>query len=95
MEQPQSGSTMNKLRDIPSRAEDVTADARTRINEQVSAMSERARYAMRYADQHVHSNPWTAVGVGFGMGVIVGALLAMAIGSGQRGYVERVRDLSY
>jgi ElaB/YqjD/DUF883 family membrane-anchored ribosome-binding protein len=91
MEQTQAGgSTMNKMRDIPSRAEDVTADARTRLNESVAAVSERARYAMRYADQHVHANPWTAVGVGFGAGVIVGALLAMAIGTTQRSYVDRV-----
>jgi ElaB/YqjD/DUF883 family membrane-anchored ribosome-binding protein len=92
MEQTQpGGSTMNKMRDIPSRAEDVTADARTRLNESVAAVSERARYAMRYADQHVHSNPWTAVGVGFGMGVIVGALLAMAIGTTQqRSYIDRI-----
>jgi ElaB/YqjD/DUF883 family membrane-anchored ribosome-binding protein len=92
MEQAQPGSsTMNKLRDIPSRAEDVAADTRSRLNEQMTAMTERARHAMRYADEHVHTNPWTAVGVGFGMGVIVGALLAMAIGTTSRSsYVDRV-----
>ncbi|HLS87395.1 MAG TPA: hypothetical protein VK043_13935 [Burkholderiales bacterium] len=88
MEQGHPGSISK--RDIPSRVEDVTADTRTRLNESMAAVSERARYAMRYADECVHANPWTSVGVGFGVGVIVGALLAMAIGSTQRSYVERV-----
>jgi ElaB/YqjD/DUF883 family membrane-anchored ribosome-binding protein len=44
---------------------------------------------MRYADQTVHSNPWTAVGIGFGAGMVFGALLAMAIGA-QRSIVSKL-----
>jgi ElaB/YqjD/DUF883 family membrane-anchored ribosome-binding protein len=81
MEPAQADRTLNK---IPSRVEDVSMDARARLNETVSQVSERAREYMRYADRHVHSNPWTAVGIGFGAGVVFGALLAMAINSQQR-----------
>jgi ElaB/YqjD/DUF883 family membrane-anchored ribosome-binding protein len=90
MEQAQTDKALNKMRDIPSRAEDMTADARTRLNETVGAVSERARTAARYADQHVQSNPWTSVGIGFGVGVMFGALLAMAIGT-QRSMLDRLR----
>jgi ElaB/YqjD/DUF883 family membrane-anchored ribosome-binding protein len=91
MEQAQTDKALNKMRDIPSRAEDMTADARTRLNETVNAVSERARTAARYADQRVQSNPWTSVGIGFGVGVMFGALLAMAIGSTQRSMLDRIR----
>ncbi|HYD55488.1 MAG TPA: hypothetical protein VEB41_01130 [Burkholderiales bacterium] len=86
MEPAQAERGMNK---IPSRVEDVAMDARTRLNETVSQVGTRARDAMRYADQTVHSNPWTAVGIGFGAGVVFGALLAMAIGS-QRSMISRL-----
>lgn len=49
-----------------------------------------AREAAAYADRQVQNNPWTAVGIGFGAGMIFGALLAMATRS-QPGALERLR----
>jgi ElaB/YqjD/DUF883 family membrane-anchored ribosome-binding protein len=89
MEQLHTDRTINKPRDIPSRAEDVAGDARAKLNETVEAVSTRARDYARATDQVVQANPWTSVGVGFGAGVIVGALLAMAIGS-QRSAINRL-----
>jgi ElaB/YqjD/DUF883 family membrane-anchored ribosome-binding protein len=89
MEQAQTDRTLNKMREIPSRAEDVAEEARSRLNDTVSAVSEKARYAARIADQRVQANPWTAVGVGFGIGMVFGALLAMAINS-QRSFINRI-----
>ena len=89
MEQTQTDRTLNKMRDIPSRAEDVAEEARTKLDETMSAVSEKARYAVRMADRRVHANPWTAVGVGFGVGMVFGALLAMAINS-QRSFINRI-----
>jgi ElaB/YqjD/DUF883 family membrane-anchored ribosome-binding protein len=77
------------MREIPSRAEEVAEDARSRLNETVSAVSEKARYAARITDQRVQANPWTAVGVGFGIGMVFGALLTMAINS-QRSFINRL-----
>jgi ElaB/YqjD/DUF883 family membrane-anchored ribosome-binding protein len=37
----------------------------------------------------VQASPWTAVGIGFGAGVVFGALLTMAINS-QRSYLDRL-----
>lgn len=89
MEQAQTDRTLNKMREIPSRAEDMADEARSRLDETVSAVSEKARYAARMADQRVQANPWTAVGIGFGAGVVFGALLTMAINS-QRSIISRV-----
>jgi ElaB/YqjD/DUF883 family membrane-anchored ribosome-binding protein len=88
MEPAQAERSLNK---IPSRVEDVAMDARTRLNETMSQVSERARDAVRYADRTVQANPWTAVGIGFGAGVVFGALLAMAINS-QRSVVTSFTD---
>ncbi len=81
--------TMNKVREIPERAEDIAADARVKLNETVQAMSRRASDAARYTDRVVQSNPWTSVGVGFGAGVLFGALLAMAINT-QRSPLNKI-----
>lgn len=86
MEPAQADRTLNK---IPSRVEDVATDARTRLNETVTQVSDRAREYMRYADRRVQANPWSAVGIGFGAGVLFGALLAMAINS-QRSFVSKL-----
>ena len=88
MEQMNTG-TMSKPRDIPSRAEDIAADARTKLNETMEVVSTRAKDYARYADQTVQANPWTSVGVAFGAGVVLGALLAAAIGS-QRSVISRI-----
>jgi ElaB/YqjD/DUF883 family membrane-anchored ribosome-binding protein len=90
--QTQTDRTLNKMRDIPSRAEDMADEARTRLDDTMAAISEKARYAARYADRRVQANPWTAVGIGFAAGMVFGAMLAMAVNSvanSQRGMLGR------
>jgi ElaB/YqjD/DUF883 family membrane-anchored ribosome-binding protein len=88
-QQPQTDRTLNKMREIPSRVEDVAYDARARLSQTMSQVSEKAVEYARYADRRVHQNPWTAVGIGFGVGVLFGALLATAINS-QRSFISRI-----
>ena len=60
-------------------AGDATLDqAKRQLNEVLDTVSERAREYGRYADETVQQNPWAAVGVGFGVGVVMGALLMLA-----------------
>ena len=72
---------------VPSNVEEVQARedtfqaARERLNQTLSGVGERARTAAQYADQTVHNNPWSSIGVGFGLGVVVGALIALAASS--------------
>jgi ElaB/YqjD/DUF883 family membrane-anchored ribosome-binding protein len=90
-QQPQTDRTLNKMRDIPipARVEDVAYDARAKLSEAVEQISGKAKEYVRLADRRVQANPWTSVGIGFGAGVIFGALLALAINS-QRSTINRL-----
>jgi ElaB/YqjD/DUF883 family membrane-anchored ribosome-binding protein len=67
----------SSVQEIPSRPEDAYRDVRAAMDEYVASATEMAREAYAYADRQVQQNPWTAVGVGFGIGVAFGALVAM------------------
>jgi ElaB/YqjD/DUF883 family membrane-anchored ribosome-binding protein len=70
----------SNVQEIPGRGETFQA-ARERMSETWNGVNEYARDAATYADDTVRNNPWTFVGVGFGIGVVVGALIALAAGS--------------
>jgi ElaB/YqjD/DUF883 family membrane-anchored ribosome-binding protein len=70
----------SNVQEIPGRGETFHA-AREKLNETWDGVNEYARDAATYADETVRNNPWTFVGVGFGIGVVVGALIALAAGS--------------
>jgi ElaB/YqjD/DUF883 family membrane-anchored ribosome-binding protein len=75
--QPQFSSP-NDIRDMQENAEDTLQSAKQQLNEMLDGITERAREYGRYADEQVQQNPWTAVGVGFGVGIVMGALLMLA-----------------
>jgi ElaB/YqjD/DUF883 family membrane-anchored ribosome-binding protein len=89
MEQSQPEGVRSKIRDIPSRVEDMAEDSGVKLNEAVAQLSGKARDYVRYADRRVQANPWSAVGVGFGLGLVMGALLTMAINA-QRSMIDRL-----
>ena len=59
---------------VPSSVQEMPG----RSGETLQAARERAYQAAQYADETVRTNPWASVGVGFGFGVIVGALITLA-----------------
>lgn len=80
MEQAQAGKVPSNVQEVPGRAETFHA-ARERLNQTLSGVGERARHAAQYTNEIVHHNPWSSIGVGFGLGVVVGALVALAASS--------------
>ena len=80
MEQMQEGKIPSNVQEMPGRGE-TFQQYRERLNETLSGVNEYARDAASYADESVRNHPWTFVGVGFGIGVVVGALIAIAAGS--------------
>ena len=76
--QPGYEGTTNDIRDFQQESDDAIQAAKRQLNEVLDTVGERAREYGRYADEQVQQNPWTAVGVGFGVGVVMGALLMLA-----------------
>lgn len=75
------------LRATAGLAGDKVSAARERIQENLAAAKERlssaeeaviakTKEAARATDEYVHENPWKAVGIGAGVGLIVGLLLS-------------------
>ena len=76
--QPQFEGTTNDIRDFPEDPQAAFEAAKRQLADVLDGVTERAREYGRYADEQVQRNPWTAVGVGFGVGVVMGALLMLA-----------------
>jgi ElaB/YqjD/DUF883 family membrane-anchored ribosome-binding protein len=77
-QQPQFGSTTNDMRDYQEQTEQTLESAKQQLNDVLEGLTERAREYGRLADETVQQNPWASVGFGFGVGVVMGALLMMA-----------------
>lgn len=77
MEYTQTSQAPSNVREMPAQSEETMRNVRAMVDQYVSTASEKARSAYAYADRRVQQSPWTAVGVGFAGGLIVGALLAI------------------
>jgi ElaB/YqjD/DUF883 family membrane-anchored ribosome-binding protein len=78
MEYGQTSKVPSNVQEIPSQSEDTYRNMRAAMEEYVESATDMAREAAAYADRQVQQNPWTAVGLGFGLGVVFGVLAAMA-----------------
>ncbi len=67
---------MSDLRTVIADAEEVLLhQARIRLGELQDTAVARAKAAGHAADDYVHENPWRAIGVAAGIGVIIGLLI--------------------
>jgi ElaB/YqjD/DUF883 family membrane-anchored ribosome-binding protein len=67
-----TGDELNKAK---AKLEQRISSARTSAEELGGTIAERARKTAKSADNYVHEQPWTAIGAGAGIGVLVGYLL--------------------
>lgn len=74
MEYAQLNPTETNIHRMP---EEIKNAARATLDETIAAVSEKSRQAARYADRRVQQNPWASVGIGFGAGVMFGALVTL------------------
>jgi len=70
-----AGQTGERIEKIRARAEESLRNARSRVQATGADLQAAAESAARKVDSQVHENPWTAVGVAAGIGLIVGILL--------------------
>ncbi|WP_300004618.1 YqjD family protein [uncultured Cedecea sp.] len=68
-----SKTELDKLR---NKAEQALRDSRARLNNASDAITHQTREAAAKADTYVRENPWTGVGIGAAVGVVLGILLA-------------------
>ncbi|MBT9430891.1 DUF883 family protein [Candidatus Symbiopectobacterium endolongispinus] len=59
-----------------SKAESALKDTRSRLSETGERIVNQTKEAADYADDYVLQNPWTGVGIGAVVGVVLGVLLA-------------------
>ena len=65
-----------ELSKIRSKAEQALKQSRYRLGETGDAIAKQTRVAAARADEYVRENPWTGVGIGAAIGVVLGVLLA-------------------
>jgi ElaB/YqjD/DUF883 family membrane-anchored ribosome-binding protein len=68
------------LKATSSQAGEKVAEARARAQAAIanarSTAIEQSRQAARATDQYVHQNPWTAIGISAGVGLLIGLLIS-------------------
>ncbi|AUJ80056.1 MULTISPECIES: DUF883 family protein [Enterobacter] len=67
-----SKDEVSKLR---SKAEKALKESRYRLGETGDVLAKQTREAAARADEYVRDNPWTGVGIGAAIGVVLGVLL--------------------
>jgi ElaB/YqjD/DUF883 family membrane-anchored ribosome-binding protein len=71
-----AGQAGEKVAAARARAEESVRVAKARIADVGYAAAERTREAAEATDEYVHQNPWAAVGVAAGVGLLLGVLIA-------------------
>ena len=61
---------------VRERAEAAIAQARTRAEASARQANDRVHDLANQADTYAHQNPWQAIGIGAGVGLLVGLLLS-------------------
>ena len=91
MEYAQMNKAPSNVQEIPTSTEETLRNMRVTMEQYMTTMNERAREAYAYADRQVQQNPWTAVGVGFGVGMVFGALVTLLASRPSHGVLDRLR----
>ena len=71
-----SAQTGEKIQEIRGRAEESLRLARIRLAQVEELALQRARDAATAADEYVHENPWQAIGIAAGVGLLLGLLVS-------------------
>ena len=70
-----AAQTGDKVEEIRARAEETVKNAKARLGEVEEQALERAREFAGDADEYVRGNPWQAVGIAAGIGILIGMLM--------------------
>lgn len=69
----------NNIKELRAKAEKRLQDTRSRLESRGEQLYSEARDNVRQqadaCDQYVHENPWTSIGIGATVGVVIGMLI--------------------
>ncbi|MDG0799850.1 DUF883 family protein [Pectobacterium polaris] len=68
-----SKAELDKLR---NKAENALKETRSRLSDTGERIASQTKEAVESADDYVRQNPWTGVGIGAAVGVVLGVLLS-------------------
>ena len=71
-----AAQTGDRVEEIRARAEESVRQAKARLANVEEQALERARELAGDADQYVRGNPWQAVGIAAGVGLLLGLLMS-------------------
>jgi len=71
-----SAQTGEKLQEVRARVQETLGQARVRLSEIEGQAMQRAKDIAGSADELVQENPWQAVGIAAGVGLLLGLLLS-------------------
>ena len=91
MEYAQMNKPPSSPQEMSTSNEERMRQMRATMEQYMTTASERAREAAAYADRTVQQNPWTAVGVGFGIGMVFGALVTLLASRPSHGMMDQFR----
>jgi ElaB/YqjD/DUF883 family membrane-anchored ribosome-binding protein len=71
-----AGQAGDKVQEVRSRAEETIRKVRSNLNSMEDSALRRAKELAGQADGYVRENPWQAVGVAAGIGLLLGVMLS-------------------
>ena len=71
-----AGQAGDRAADIRARIEERLARARAELTLMQAQAASALRDTGKAADEYVHQNPWTAIGIGAGIGLVLGMLIS-------------------
>lgn len=71
-----AGQAGDKVATARERIQESLASAKQRLIAAEEAVVERTKEAAKATDEYVHENPWKAVGISAGVGLIIGMLIS-------------------
>ena len=70
-----AGVAGEKMGDLRERIGERLRDAKLRIADAEAALVDRTKAAARATDDYVNENPWQAVGIAAGIGLLLGVII--------------------
>lgn len=70
-----AGVAGEKMGDLRERISERLRDAKIRLADAEAALVDRTKAAARATDDYVHENPWRAVGIAAGIGLLLGVII--------------------